>query len=44
MNIELVNSLISLVIIVIVALLLILEMQPSTVERIPVLSWWKRRR
>ena len=44
MNIELLNSLISLVIIVIVALLLILERQPSVVERIPVLSWWKRRR
>jgi hypothetical protein len=41
---ELINSLISLVIIVIIALLLILELQPSSVERIPVLSWWKRRR
>jgi hypothetical protein len=41
---ELINSLASLVIIVIIALLLILELQPSAVERIPVLSWWKRRR
>lgn len=44
MNIELINSPVSLVIIILIALLLILEKQPSSVERIPVLSWWKRRR
>jgi hypothetical protein len=44
MNIELINSLITLVILVLITLLLILEKQHSSVERIPVLSWWKKKR
>ncbi len=44
MEIGLMNSLVSLVIIIILGLLLILELQPSAVERIPVLSWRKRKR
>lgn len=44
MNIESINSLITLVILILIALLLILEKQPSSVERIPVLSWRKKRK
>lgn len=41
---DLINSLLSVVIIVIVVLQLILELQPTVVERIPVLLRWKRKR
>ena len=44
MNIGLINSVVSLVTIGIFKLHLTLEMQSSAIERIPVLSWWKRRR